>query len=375
MKIDLQKKISTGIGFALMVLVMTPFVVYALGTNNTGYRIDAQTSTPIAIDAHSECWNVKNEGSTLDYFIPTRLANEWTAFRAKYAILRPADIYPCSLPNSQCRLHYQSKIDTGLAPIKTTGWTTNSTTYASGAYSLKKTGQDDHCNGSTACGIRVGVECIGDYGINVTYEAKFEGISGGVRTTGYAVPGGGINWGAWSERQYETGDNECNGSGNCRVSMTVEDNYSGAVPVTCSIGYQHRTDESQSGWRYDGVEAIANNNGSGDGENCEGGGCGLQARLYCAGPPQGPGGGSPPPGVDGVCGPASGQLLSSAPPVSNRCSSGTQTGFTTTSESWFWACSGSGTGSSDFCEAFNLGGFGGGDTGIPGGDGGNTQLQ
>ena len=359
MKINLQKKISTVLGVGLLFLVMIPFAVYAIGTIATGFRIDAQTSVPVAIDAHSECWNVKNQSSALDYFVPTKIATEWTNFRAAYMNIRPADIYPCELPNTQCRLHYQYKIDNKMGEIKWTPWTDNTTNYASGPYSLVKTGKDDTCNGSQACGIRVGVQCTGEYGISVTYEMKFEGVSGGVRTTGYPTLGGGVKWGAWSQRQYETGDNECDGAGNCRVSMTVADNYSGVNPVTCSIGYQHRTDESVSGWKYDGVEAIANNNGSGDGENCENGGCGLQTRLYCSGPPAGTA--SPPPAgagqVNGQCGPADGGgYPATGPPAGDRCTVGAVTGYTYNSLTgqWTWQCAGTSGGINDYCTAFNL---------------------
>lgn len=66
---------------ALLVLggaVLAPALAWGLGTITTGYKT---TTSNTAISAHSVCKNVKHTGGAA-YFIPTKSATEWAAFRS-----------------------------------------------------------------------------------------------------------------------------------------------------------------------------------------------------------------------------------------------------------------------------------------------------
>lgn len=383
MKKMLQKKIMPfWLGTIIVITLAIPAVVLSINSIADGWRLNAGVVEDplIFYNYEGDCYTATNSNVAQGaaYFVPTgaELAGgdgelEWQAFKSFSDIPNDAiEVYPCSLPNTECRLHYQYKIDNKIGQIKTTPWTDNTSSYKTGPYSLVKTGKDDHCNGSQACGIRVGVQCRGDYGINVQYEMIFpdNGVrrSGGIKNTGFAdTSTQAISWGTFSQRQYEDGDNECKSSGgSCEIKMTVTDNFDGPQAVSCDIGYQHRTDESTSGWEYNGASALANNDGSGDGENCEksSGGCGLQARLRCQGPPAGIG--SPPSPasgtVNGECGPDDGQVFfgplqgSGAPSPSRECSVGTSSGasYNGSTGEWQWSCTS--TGAPDLCTAYNI---------------------
>lgn len=73
----LSKQLYT-LGF-LLIFLLTFSLVHALGTTNTGHRVDK--STVAEIDEWGECRNVDNN-STNDYFVPTKTAQEWSNFRA-----------------------------------------------------------------------------------------------------------------------------------------------------------------------------------------------------------------------------------------------------------------------------------------------------
>ncbi len=344
----------------VLVLFSIPTGAFAIDTVATGFRVDG--ITPYEIDAWSACRVVISENSNT-YFVPTKTSSEWSSFRSVHEPNgTDLKVYNCSLPASQCRVKYQYKIDKGSAAEKYTPYTNNTTTYQTGPYSVYKTGKDDHCNSSPGCGIRSGVQCQagGDYAIRVQYEMQFEGISGGAYWTPWSNSS--TAYGSWSDRIYETGDSECSSPSGCKIRMQIEDNH---PEVTCSIGYQHRDQNSVSGWAYDWNWATIYSQGS-EGENCEGAGCGFQVRVYCEGPPEGivPSSGSSgssgsgvPGGTIGQCGSANGVTYASpfSPinPTDNRCSVGTVSGYThnTTVGIWTWDCVGTWT--TESCFAFD----------------------
>jgi len=247
----IKKKIPFWIGVLALVMFSVPAAVLSLNSIQDGWRINANViSEPLVVYNYlNECYNARNNNPVggAAYFIPTGATTaggkaelEWTSFKSNADLPSTAvEVYPCALPNTECRVYYQYKIDNKIGQIKSTPWTDNSSTYQTGPYSLVKTGKDDHCNGSQGCGIRVGTQCSGDYGINVEYEMIFpdDGVrlSGGVQNTGFAnTTTGAINWGPYSWRSYEDGDNECKSSGgSCEVKMTVSHNYTGDQSVTC----------------------------------------------------------------------------------------------------------------------------------------------
>jgi len=337
---------------AIVVAVLfLPFSAFAINTIATGFQVDA--ANPYEINAFSVCKVARSlNGNT--YFIPTKTSTEWSEVRSKHNTSE-IEMYDCSLPASQCRVGYQYKIDNKIGSVKYTPYSNNTNTYVSGTYSIVKTGKDDHCNGSQACGIRGAVQCVGDYGIRVTYQMQFEGVNGASVTTAWSNVS--TAFGAWSQRQYETGDSECSAAAGCKIRMTIEDDH---PDVTCSIGYQHRDEQSQSGWAYDNAWATITSSGS-EGENCEGAGCGLQVRVYCEAPPEGlnaPAGGGGV--VNGECGVADGAIYDGGstgqnpPSVADRCSAGSVSNFVYDNDGqWTWSCLGSGGGTNDFCSAFN----------------------
>jgi len=279
MQYYLIKKFFKIIAFAF---IFFPVSAFAIDTVPDGFLVNDVRA--VEIDAHSVCKVVLSKSGTA-YFVGTKEANEWSSFRNQPSTQLNArfEMYDCSLPQSSCTVGYQYRLDNGRSAEKYTPATDNTSVYGSGAWSVKITGKDDTCNGSDGCGLRSRVQCTGDYDIKVDYQYVGEGVNAPLRTTGWSSASTG--WGPWSTRSYETGDSECSsGSGGCDIKMWIADDH---PDVTCSIGYKHRTDETVSGWAYDGAPANVNNNGSGDGENCENGGCGMQVRVYCEGPPGG----------------------------------------------------------------------------------------
>jgi hypothetical protein len=150
--------------------------------------------------------------------------------------------------------------------------------------------------------------------------------------------------------------------------MSIVDNYSGSQNVTCGIGYQHRDQDSQSGWQYNNTWATIFS-ARGDGENCEGAGCGMQARLYCEGPPAGFNSGNFPTfgENDGQCGTANANIYAGGsngmsgfyPLPADRCAAGAESGYTYnqgdqfTPGFWSWSCLGTSGGQNDSCAAYN----------------------
>jgi len=141
---------------------------------------------------------------------------------------------------------------------------------------IVKTGKDDHCD--NGCGLRTAVQCTDPgFAIRVGYEYEVRGRTSGMKYTSWSDTS--TAYGAWA-KVATSASHECNSSdGGCRLRMVVEDNDPN---VTCSIKYFHRTDETTA-WAEDGAWAKVTNAGSGDGENCESGGCGINVELYCQG--------------------------------------------------------------------------------------------
>lgn len=371
MKKRLSKKtIKTGVIATIILFILVPAAIAGLTTVEEKIRLFKNTTSfpRIIYTQEGDCYSIQNFSPTDDFLVPNKTMAEWNTF--KVSADDPSTdytVYPCELPNTECRLWYQYKIDNKIGEARSTPWTNNTTSYSSGPYSITKTGKDDTCNGSQGCGIRMGVQCYGDYAVNVSYEMLFEGVSGGARATGYPATQGTIQWGAWSQRVYETGDSECSSPG-CQIRMSIANNYTGNQTVTCGIGYQHRDEQSQSGWRYNNTLATVLSQGS-EGENCEGAGCGLQARLYCSGPPEGVDApNSQSVGTnDGQCGSANGNIYAggsnglggSFPPTADRCNAGSVSGYGynfssgTTPGNWSWTCLGTSGGQNDSCVAFN----------------------
>ncbi len=66
-------------GRILFILTAAP-ILLALNTQGTGHRVDRSTTK--AINAHNVCKKVVNANATKDFFVPTKSAAEWTAFRS-----------------------------------------------------------------------------------------------------------------------------------------------------------------------------------------------------------------------------------------------------------------------------------------------------
>ena len=259
-------------------MALFPFATFAIDTPIEGYSVGNTQS--VEVDAHGVCKILLSKSATT-YFVPTKTSAEWvTSFLNQSQLGTRFQNHDCSIVQSQCAVGYRYRLDNGASAQKFTPATNNTGIYQSGAWAIRETGKDDHCNSGEGCGLRASVACTGDYDIKVDYQYVGEGISAPLRTTGWSNVS--TSEGSWSSRTYETGDNECSSSdGGCDIKMWIEDDH---PDVTCSISYRHRTDETVSGWAADGAPAKTNNNGSGDGENCEDGGCGMQVRIYCDGP-------------------------------------------------------------------------------------------
>ncbi|CAE80376.1 fibrinogen-like YCDxxxxGGGW domain-containing protein [Bdellovibrio bacteriovorus] len=67
------------IGKIAFILAVSPLLV-ALNTQDTGHRVNRGTTK--AIHAHNVCKKVVNATADKDFFVPTKTAAEWTAFRA-----------------------------------------------------------------------------------------------------------------------------------------------------------------------------------------------------------------------------------------------------------------------------------------------------
>nr|BFD63554.1 hypothetical protein BdHM001_22350 [Bdellovibrio sp. HM001] len=61
-------------------ILSTAPLLLALNTQDTGHRVNRSTTK--AIQAHNVCKKVINANATKDFFVPTKAAAEWTAFRS-----------------------------------------------------------------------------------------------------------------------------------------------------------------------------------------------------------------------------------------------------------------------------------------------------
>lgn len=66
-------------GKIVFILITAPLLL-ALNTQDTGHRVNRSTSK--AINAHNVCKKVINADAAKDFFVPTKTATEWTAFRS-----------------------------------------------------------------------------------------------------------------------------------------------------------------------------------------------------------------------------------------------------------------------------------------------------
>lgn len=67
-------------GRKIFLILATAPLLLALNTQDTGHRVNRSTTK--AINAHNVCKKVINANATKDFFVPTKAAAEWTAFRS-----------------------------------------------------------------------------------------------------------------------------------------------------------------------------------------------------------------------------------------------------------------------------------------------------
>ena len=74
--------------FFLLLMPLLAFSQANINTRETGFRLIKNNA--IKVDVHSACQVVTNSSATSEYFIPTKTAGEWTAFRN--AVTRISDL-------------------------------------------------------------------------------------------------------------------------------------------------------------------------------------------------------------------------------------------------------------------------------------------
>ena len=77
MKLYDKNTLKNSLIFTIIGLLMLPVIAWAIDTVATGFRA---TATEKKINAHNQCYYVRSTNAN-DYFVPTKTATEWTAFR------------------------------------------------------------------------------------------------------------------------------------------------------------------------------------------------------------------------------------------------------------------------------------------------------
>lgn len=86
--------------FALLfIALLFPLGIAAVGQISEGFKIERTVDRPTEINAHGVCRSPLNQSGSVDYFVPTKFASDWLAFRNNV----PADVTLYNCPVTDCQ--------------------------------------------------------------------------------------------------------------------------------------------------------------------------------------------------------------------------------------------------------------------------------